>query len=49
MRLWWGEAPEEPGGSPGLRRANALKMRSKAGRRAEPWPTIDDGSARFKA
>jgi hypothetical protein len=42
--LWWGEAPEEPGNSPGLHRANAREMMSKAGRRAEPRPTIDHGS-----
>src|SRR5260370_42088188 len=48
-KLWWGEAPEEPSDSRGLHRTNAQEMMGKAGRRAEPWPTIDHGSAGLKA
>jgi hypothetical protein len=44
-----GRGSEVPGDSPTLHRTNAREMMSKTGRHAEPWPTIDHGSAGFKA
>ena len=49
LHLWWGEAPEEPDDSTKGNPQKRQRPMSKATRRAEPWPTIDHGSARLTA
>jgi hypothetical protein len=54
---WWGdlpkslpgrgEAPEEPDERPAVNRENVNRSISRAWKRAEPWPTMDHGSARL--
>jgi hypothetical protein len=46
--LWWGEAPERPDGLTEANRKSLQFVREDQDR-AEPWPTIDHGSARFMA
>ena len=48
-RRGWGEAPERPRVSPKISPETLSKSMYKADKRAEPWPTIDHGSAGFVA
>jgi hypothetical protein len=47
--VWWGEAREEQNHSSNGKGQKRRRSISQASKRAEPWPTIEDGSARLMA